>query len=132
MAHEIAMNHHGNVIKVFNETGTVWENYAPEKAAPGQPAKPDFVGWTGLSPISIFFEYVMGIIPDGQNRKITWHVNLTERHGVEQYPLGTDGELDLICAARKDTSERPTVTVKSNIPVTVEVVWDGGSYTITQ
>lgn len=131
LAHEIAKNHHGNVIKVFNETGTVWENYAPEKAAPGQPAKPDFVGWTGLSPISIFFEYVMGILPDGQNRKITWHVNLTERHGVEKYPLGTDGELDLICEARKDTSEKPVVTVKSNIPVTVEVIWQGGSYTIT-
>ena len=40
--------------------------------------------------------------PDGQKKEITWHVNLTERHGVERYPLGTDAELTLICEARSE------------------------------
>ena len=47
-ARTIALNHVDNVLQVFQKTGTVWENYAPESAAPGEPAKPDFVGWTGL------------------------------------------------------------------------------------
>ncbi|MBQ3900968.1 MAG: glycoside hydrolase, partial [Clostridia bacterium] len=124
------MNHHGNVVKVFNDTGTVWENYAPDFVERGSASKADFVGWTGLPPIAVLFEYVMGIIPDGMNKTVTWHVNLTERHGVKKYPLGTEAELDLICEARKSEDERPVVTVNSNIPVTVKVVWKGGEYEI--
>ena len=130
LAYEIARNHHENVVKVFNDTGTLWENYAPDKIDHGSSSSRDFVGWTGLPPISVLFEDVMGIKPDGQNSRITWRVNLTERHGVLKYPLGKEGELDLICEARKSDTERPEVTVKSNIPVTVEVVWKGGSYVI--
>lgn len=130
LAYDIALNHHTNVVKVFNETGTLWENYAPDKLWRGSSSARDFVGWTGLPPISVLFEYVMGILPDGQNGKITWRVNLTERHGVMKYPLGTKGELDLICEARDSETERPEITVKSNIPVTIEVIWKGGSYTI--
>lgn len=130
LAHKIAMNHHGNVVKVFNETGTLWENYAPDYVGRGSASRKDFVGWTGLPPIAVLFEYVMGIIPDGQKKEITWHVNLTERHGVERYPLGTDAELNLICEARSSEDEKPKVTVKSNVPVKVKVVWCGGEFEV--
>ena len=60
LAHEIAMNHLENVGRVYDRTGTFWENYEPETAAPGHPAKADYVGWTGLSPISILLEDVVG------------------------------------------------------------------------
>ena len=130
LAHKLAMNHHENVVKVFNDTGTVWENYAPDFVERGSASSPDFVGWSGLPPIAVLLEYVMGIIPDGQNKTVTWHVNLTERHGVKKYPLGTEAELDLICEARKSEDERPVVTVNSNIPVTVKVVWSGEEYEI--
>lgn len=124
LAYDIACNFLENVVKVFNETGTLYENYAPESAAPGNPAKPDFVGWTGLAPISILFEYVFGIQPDAANKKIVWTVNRTEAHGIRQYPLG-DATLDLCCAARASADEEPVITVKSDKPVTVEIHWNG-------
>lgn len=86
----------------------------------------DFVGWTGLSPISIMFEYVFGIKPNAAENKITWHINLTQKHGVEKYPFGTDGELTLICDARGSEADKPNVTINSNIPVTVELIWNQG------
>ena len=43
----IALNHLSSMGKVFAQTGTVWENYAPDALAPGNPAKGDFVGWSG-------------------------------------------------------------------------------------
>ena len=90
---------------------------------------PDFVGWTGLAPISILFEYVFGIIPDAQNRKITWYINRTERHGIMQYPLG-DATVNLICESRGSDRDRPVVRVTSDRPVTVKVIWSGGDKTV--
>ena len=43
LAHEIACNTLDNVVKVFLETDTVWENYSSEHVRPGNPAKTDFV-----------------------------------------------------------------------------------------
>ncbi len=122
LAYEIASTYLDNVVKVFGETGTLFENYAPDVTAGKH--REDFVGWTGLGPISIMFEYVFGIHPDAQARKVVWHINRTERHGIEQYPLG-DATVDLICEARNSADEKPQVTVKSDIPVTVEIVWNG-------
>ena len=51
---------------VFRTTGTVWENYAPELPyRHGQPAKADFVGWTGDGPIALLIENVLGFRSDG-------------------------------------------------------------------
>lgn len=130
LSYDIACSNIENVVGVFNETGTLWENYAPETTHQGAPAKPDFVGWSGLFPITILFEFVFGIKANVGERKITWHVNRTERHGIERYPFGVDGVLDLMCEARGSTAEKPQISVKSNVPVSLEIIWDGGSETL--
>jgi hypothetical protein len=86
LAYAIARNHVQNVAQVFQETGTLWENYAPEKAAPGQPARPDFVGWTGISAVSVPIEYVVGLRALIEREGLLWDIRLTERHGV-RHPL---------------------------------------------
>lgn len=126
LAHAIAANHHDNVVRVFEETGTVWENYAAEQALPGRPAKPDFVGWGGLGPIAVFLEYLIGLRSCASENRLVWDVRLTEAHGVDAYPFGAEGRMNLRCQARKSTSEKPAVTIESNIPVTVELRWNGG------
>jgi len=132
LSHTIGKENLYAVTEVFKETGTLYENYAPEFVADGKPArgsssKPEFVGWTGLIPISVMFEYVFGIKPDAAGNKITWHVNLLEKHGVEKYPFGTEGELTLICEARKNPQEKPQITLKSNVAVDVEIIWGTGN-----
>lgn len=128
LSHEIAMEHLYAVVEVFKEQGTVFENYAPEyvnngKPSKGEPARSDFVGWTGLVPISVLFEFVFGIKPDAGAGKIVWDVTLLEQHGIDRYPFGVDGELSLQCAARESASEKPVITVISNVPVTIEVIY---------
>ncbi len=131
LAHRIAKKHLDAVVEVFERENTLFENYAPEKLggsfSRGGQSKADFVGWTGLSPIAVLFEFVFGIKPLASENKIVWNVELLERHGVERYPFGKDGELTLICEARSDRSEEPKITVKSNRPVEIEVLWDGKS-----
>lgn len=88
------------------------------------------MGWSGLFPITILFEFVFGIKANVGERKITWHVNRTERHGIERYPFGVDGVLDLMCETRGSIDEKPQISVKSNVPVSLEIIWDGGSETL--
>jgi hypothetical protein len=126
LAHRIARNHLEMVIKVFNNTGTVWENYAPESAFPGIPARSDFVGWGGLPPIATFLEYVLGLRPDHESDHLVWDIRLTEEHGVHNYPWKKEGCLDLRCNARGSTQEKPVVTVSGSLPVEIEICWDGG------
>jgi hypothetical protein len=127
LAYEIACTNLDAVVSVFKDTETVFENYSPEKVEGkfmrGSSSLPDFVGWTGIIPITIMFEYVFGIKPDASNNKITWYINRLEKHGIEKYPFGTDGELTLICEKRSSVSDKPVVTIKSNVPVTIEIIW---------
>ncbi|SFJ80324.1 Trehalase [Paenibacillus sp. UNC496MF] len=130
LAEEIAANHLDQVTDVYAATGTIWENYAPEQAAPGKPAKPDFVGWGGLAPIAVLFEYRFGLRPDAPASRLAWDVRLLEAHGVARYPFGAEGVLDLACAARGSRTERPRIEARSNVALTLIVRWDGGEETI--
>ena len=62
-------------------------------------------------------------MPKANENKILWCVELTEKHGVEKYPFGVNGELTLMCNARANANEKPEITFKSNVPVELEVVW---------
>lgn len=130
LAYRIADTHVKNVVSNFQKTGTLWENYAPESDEKGNPARPDFVGWTGLAPISIFFEYVLGIRADVPTKTILWDVHKTERHGIRQYPMGRDITLDLVCEARSSPEDEPVITAVSNIPVKIVVRWMGKEKTL--
>jgi hypothetical protein len=120
LAREIARNYVDNVVDVFERTGTLYENYAPEHPDPGCPAKADFVGWTGLAPISVLFEYVFGIRPEALKDRIVWHVDLTEAHGIRRYPF-KGGSVTLLAGGRTRVSEMPEFTLESTVPVDVEI-----------
>ncbi len=122
LAFDIALNHLQNVVDVFEDTETVWENYAPELRSRGNPSTKDFVGWTGLVPITVLFEYVFGLRPYAAENKIVWYVNLTERHGIKNYPFG-EHRYDIMCSERK-AGEKPVINVKGNAPITIELHWD--------
>lgn len=129
-ARVLAKNHHSAVVKVFEDTGTFWENYAPDYIARGESGMTDFVGWSGLPPIAVFLEYIIGIRPHGKDHMIEWRVGETARHGVENYPVGRDSVVDLVCEARANTNERPRITAKtvSGEPIKIKVIWSGGEY----
>lgn len=128
LAHAIGLNHLQNVVKVFDETGTFFENYAPEKVQGNN--RNDFVGWTGLAPIAVLFEYAFGIQPDVPNNRIVWRIDLTDDFGVKQYPFGNKGIIKLECKGRKNRNEKPQISVSSNVDFSLSVIWEGGSYNL--
>lgn len=191
VAADIGCNYHAAVVKVFESTGTVWENLAPvrrrrrlslraaalnpavnmNRAAvrcrlqehatstaastsisaaasvvpvasaadgtggacatgvagpvPGSPAKPDFVGWSGLGPIAVLYEYVFGIRADVPRGELRLDVRLLDAYGVTNFPFGAEGLVCIDVGARASAVNEPVVTVTSTVAVTVVVTWGG-------
>ncbi|MCG9596037.1 hypothetical protein L1D15_04790 [Vibrio sp. Isolate25] len=120
LAFDIATNHVAHVAKVFSQTGTLWENYAPEIIQQGTPAKSDFVGWTGLSLVSILIEFVFGIKIDVPNNKLVIRPKLADEYAITQLQFGPLGQVDIHVAAKaKSTGSRVTVTTDLDIEIEV-------------
>ena len=120
LAHEIAVNHLSHVADVYQHTDTFWEYYMPESAEPGAKAKPDFVGITGLTPIAILLEDVIGITVDWPQRRVVWdrRLDTASEYGVRNYPLGNEGTMDLLGNAER-------ATVVTDVPFTLTIQLQG-------
>ena len=89
-------------------------------------ARKDFVGWTGLPPIAELIEYIFGIRADMEEGRMTIDVHLTDGYGIDRYPLGENGQVSIKVAKRNSTSDRPKVTIKTDIPFKVTLIWGDG------
>lgn len=124
LAFDIAKNAVENVAEVYKQTGTIWENYSPEYALSGNQAKSEFVGWSGLFPISMLIEYVFGIELNMENNEIVWHIRLIDAFGVKQLPFG-GGTVSLMCSRRDKKTDYPQISVLSDISFTLILEWNG-------
>jgi len=113
LARQIALEHLQNVGRVFQATGTVWENYAPDVIQPGKPAKRDFVGWTGIVPILYFLEYAVGLKPDAPNNRLTWTLATDQRCGCRRFRFNGH-TVTLIAEPSADQLKPGKVTVESD------------------
>lgn len=122
LAHRIAINHLENMWEVYQHTDTFWENYAPEKAAPGAPSEKDFVGPSGISPITMLLENIIGIYADWPLRRVTWHRHLDTKadYGVRNYPFGPDGTFEIV-------GNKEQIVVTTDVPFTLNIQEDGFS-----
>lgn len=122
-AKEIALNHFNSVFKVYQDTQTFWEYYAPERIEPGFMARKDFVGWTGLPPIAIFIEYILGIQSDYSQNTVTWDITQIEAHGLERYPFGPKGVIDFKVNKRQTKNDNPILSINSNTTFKLIIKW---------
>ncbi|MBL0183165.1 MAG: hypothetical protein IPP96_13045 [Chitinophagaceae bacterium] len=58
IAGRLARQYYWAVAEVYKQTGTFFENYAPDAVSKGNQSRPDFCGWTGLVPIAIYREFI--------------------------------------------------------------------------
>ncbi len=103
----------GAMAEVFNKTNTVYENYMPEKIEASS-GRGDFVGWTGLGPITLLIENVLGFRPDGVRNRLEWHLTRHDRHGIQRLNFG-------LVTADLIYDGNGTVDVKSDVPFTLVI-----------
>ena len=88
LASTLATRHLETIATVFLDTGTIWENYAADNPVPGRPARPDFVGWSGMGPIRYLLEYAIGLKADAPANTLTWILKPGFEQGCERYRFG--------------------------------------------
>ncbi len=132
-AAEAATRYLGQIYEVYKQTGTVWELYAPDRAAPGTSslgekgkpgARPNFVGWTGLGPIAMLIENIIGLRADGPHNRLVWHLDRTDRFGMENFGFG-GVTVSLICEKRDSAKSPAKITVKTDQPFELVVIKNG-------
>ncbi|KQX55290.1 MGH1-like glycoside hydrolase domain-containing protein [Paenibacillus sp. Root444D2] len=121
LAREIALNHLNNVVQVYKDTGSIWENYPPDSIDSGNADKKDFVGWSGIASTLYLLEHAIGLKGDASRNELTWRL---------QSGMGTIGcnrywfagkTIDLIAIEQTDGSYILTVT--SDAPVKLNVLY---------
>jgi Neutral trehalase len=119
LAEEIALNHLNNVVQIFKDTGTIWENYPPDSIDSGDADKSDFVGWSGIAPISYFVEYAIGLKGDAEKNEVTWKLKPGQGTvGCNRYWFA-GVTLDLLATEQGDGSY--LITASSDSPVTLKI-----------
>jgi len=115
---------------------TIWECYSPEQAEPATDAggvwlgRHDFVGWSGLGPIALMIEQVLGLRPRGLERRLEWHLP-----AVVERPLGIAG-LRLWPGNRVSLRLEPAgdhqleLQVTAEAPFTLTLARDGNSLSL--
>jgi glycogen debranching enzyme len=136
-AHNAAFRYIDAMSTVYSSTGTIWENYAPRFLSfaghasapqPGQPSKREFVGWSGLGPISILIEDVIGIEADALEQRVVWNLHRTDRVGVQGLQMaGT--RLSLVAQARETLGDEAVIDVESDGAFTLVLRVEGRSVT---
>lgn len=128
-AHEIAMKYVGAIARTFAgvQPHTLWECYSPEYDLPGLTAytkervRPDFVGWTGVGPIAMLIENILGIDINVPERRVNWTILLTEEHGVRRLPVGQGVWADFLCEERGSVEAAGKVCVRSDVDLLVNI-----------
>lgn len=126
-AKRIAMNHLDNVYKVYLETNTIWENYAPDYIKPGKPAKPDFAGWSAIGPINYLMEYAIGLDAFALKNKLLWHLESPERVGCKNYWFNNN-MISLL--AEEEVDNGRNIFVNASKSFMLEIAYKGKSINI--
>lgn len=121
LARKIALEHLSIVGRVYERTGTVWENYSPDEIRQGNPAREDFVGWSGLGPILFLVEYAIGLKPDAPANTLVWDLRSDVRTGCERYRF-SGHTVSLVAEPGPDGPGRPRISVESDGAFTLRVI----------
>jgi hypothetical protein len=133
VARSIAMKHLGLVADVFEKTGTIWENYAPDSREPGRNTDSslvakNFVGWSGISPILYLLEYGIGLKPNAQKNELLWEISAGKKIGCERYRF--NGHIVSLLAEPSDTNGRIKVTVVCDGAFSLKIRWEKTKRTV--
>ncbi len=128
-AAQVAQNHIENMSQVYKNTGTIWENYAPDFVEPGSISRGDFVGWSGCGPIAMLIENILGFRPDSATDTLNWRLRLTEKNGIENLRFNNH-ILTIFCEERNLQNDDCHIHITTDSEFILEIDTGFGQYQV--
>ena len=146
-ARKITLKYLNAILSVYEnkDYGSIWECYAPDRIRPASTeekelCRPDFVGWSGIGPVTLFIESLIGLSFKADENAVILHPESEKRAGLENmlfngakisvvYEKQSDGRLKISTNAEKPT----TLLVYKNeteSPVCLEIPRGEQIYTV--
>jgi glycogen debranching enzyme len=117
LASRVTARYLANMTQVLETTGTIWENYAPEKPV-GHGVR-DMVGWSGVGPIALLIENILGVRGQAADGGVLWRPRLRGANGVRGLTVGKV-RVTLIAGPLSRGKRSLTMTVDHPLTVTVD------------
>ena len=148
LADMIAENHIRNVADIYfnfipdeekiaseerygDDYKTIWECYSPEYPEPATRwdntlySRQDFVGWSGLGPIAMLIENIIGIKLNIPKNEIKWRINRADKHGVKNLHY-IDSKVSLIA---EPVNEKLNLNITASYPFNLKLFYKGKKHT---
>ncbi len=108
--------------------GSIWECYAPEAYLPstaekGELVRPDFVGWSGLAPITMLIENIIGLRFDAPSNTVEFCLLSHNRCGLRNMVFNGN-RVSVECTDYVPSVGKSTLRVTAEKPLTVKVQAD--------
>lgn len=140
LARETSIKYLDGMCRVFQDEafGSIWECYAPDSFCPGTTeyntlSRDEFVGWSGIAPITLLIENIIGLQFNAGENTVTFHLNERGKCGLENMIFNSN-KISVVCTeyapfkgqtAIETCAEKPfkltVVTKYLWSPVTVDV-----------
>jgi glycogen debranching enzyme len=131
IARNITIKHLDAMSEVIkNKTyGSIWECYSPDYIRPatktekGKLVRDNFVGWSGLGPIAMLIENILGFSFDAPSNTIRWQIASSCAHGIKNLQFNS-GNISLLC----DKSAAPCprkISIETSKSVSVLIEMEG-------
>ena len=100
--------------------GSIWECYCPEAPRPattekGTPVAKDFVGWSGIGPVTLLVENLVGLRRDAPARTLRWFLP-DEPLGLENFDF-LGGRVSAVCLARGAAPGATRLRLETDVPL---------------
>lgn len=127
LAREAAMRYLDAVCAVANDPayGSVWECYAPESYRPataeaGEMVRADFVGWSGIAPITMLIENIIGLRFNARHNTVNFRLFPNRCCGLRNMQF--NGNVICVeCTEYIPVEGRSSIRVSAQKPFTLQV-----------
>lgn len=127
LAREAAIQYLQAICAVFHDPayGSVWECYSPSQHRPataegGEIVRSDFVGWSGLAPITMLIENIIGLRFNASENVVTFDLQPNQIGGLENMHFN-GGKLSVVCSKYIPIAGQSVIEVTTQKPVTLVI-----------
>ena len=105
--------------------GSIWECYSPTEHRPataeeGEIVRADFVGWSGLAPVTMLIENIIGLRFDAAENTVTFEMFPGQVCGLKDM-MFNGGKVSIQCAEYIPVAGKSAVRVEAEKPFTLVV-----------